>query len=196
MTSSAFLVSEPIRLCTPLTHEAVRKLTVGDRVLLSGDVYTARDAAHARLVQALDANEDLPIPLEGQIIYYVGPAPTRPGAVIGPAGPTTAGRMDPYTPPLLARGLKGMIGKGHRSAALREAMLAHSAVYFVTVGGAAALVAARIKRVEMVAYPDLGTEAIRRIQVEDFPVLVANDVHGGDLFELGRALYGRDEREG
>jgi fumarate hydratase subunit beta len=179
-----------------LTQDVVRELTVGDRVLLSGVVYTARDAAHKRLVQTLEAKEELPIPLKGQIIYYVGPAPARPGAVIGPAGPTTAGRMDPYTPPLLARGLKGMIGKGNRSAAVREALTVHSAVYFVTVGGAAALVAARIKKVDLVAYSDLGTEAIRRLQVEDFPVLVANDVKGADLFELGRAAYGREKDPG
>lgn len=183
---------EAMRLHTPLTDEVVQALKAGDRVLLSGVLYTARDAAHRRLVEALEAGEALPIPLAGQVIYYVGPAPARPGAVIGSAGPTTAGRMDPYTPPLLAQGLKGMIGKGKRNAVVRQALVAHTAVYFVTVGGAAALVAERIKKVELVAYQDLGTEAIRRLEVADFPLVVANDAHGGDLFELGRAAYQRE----
>jgi fumarate hydratase subunit beta len=187
---------EAIRLTTPLTDEVVRRLKVGDRVLLSGVVYTARDAAHKRLVEALEAGEALPIPLEGQVIYYVGPAPARPGDVIGPAGPTTAGRVDPYTPPLLARGLKGMIGKGKRNAEVRQALVAHTAVYFVTVGGAAALVAERIKRVDLIAYEDLGTEAIRRLEVEDLPLVVANDAYGADLFEHGRVTYRRSAESG
>ena len=184
---------DPIHIHTPLTDESVQSLKAGDRVLLSGVVYTARDAAHKRLVEALEAGQEAPFPLEGQIIYYVGPSPARPGAVIGSAGPTTASRVDPYTPPLLARGLKGMIGKGKRNDQVRQALVAHSAVYFVTVGGAAALVAERIKKVDMVAYEDLGTEAIRRLEVEDFPLVVANDIHGDDLFEIGRAAYRREE---
>jgi fumarate hydratase subunit beta len=172
----------------------VKGLKVGDRVLLSGIIYTARDAAHQRLMAALEAGVELPIPLEGQIIYYVGPAPARPGELIGPAGPTTAGRVDPYTPPLLSRGLKGMIGKGKRNGAVRQALSQYKAVYFVTVGGAAALIAERIQAVELVAYPDLGTEAIYRLEVEAFPLVVANDIYGADLFEQGQAAYRRQER--
>jgi len=180
------------RLETPLTDEAVRRLRAGDRVLLSGVVYTARDAAHKRMAEALAAGQALPIPLEGQVIYYVGPSPARPGETIGSAGPTTSTRMDPYTPALLARGLRATIGKGYRSALVRQAMVAHGAVYFVAVGGAAALVARRVRQVELVAYPDLGAEAIRRLRVEDFPVVVGNDTLGGDLFEAGRAAYRRE----
>jgi fumarate hydratase subunit beta len=182
---------DAIALRPPLTDDDVMRLRVGDAVTLSGCIYTARDAAHQRLAEALQAGQPLPIPLQGQIIYYVGPAPARPGQIIGPAGPTTAGRVDVYTPPLLARGLKGMIGKGKRSAAVRAAMTAQRAVYFVLVGGAAALIADRIKQVEVVAYADLGTEAIHRFTVEDLSVIVANDAHGGDLFEQGRAAYAR-----
>ncbi len=180
-----------IRLYTPLTNEVIHSLNVGNRVLLSGTVYTARDAAHKRLVDALATGKTLPIPLAGQVIYYVGPAPARPGSIIGPAGPTTASRVDSYTLPLLTYGLKGMIGKGKRGRDVRDALIGHTAVYFVTVGGAAALVANCIKKVELVAYHDLGTEAIRRLEVVDFPLVVANDVHGADLFELGQATYRR-----
>ncbi len=181
-----------IHLKTPLTDETVRQLKVGDHVLLSGVVYTARDAAHQRMAAALAAGEPLPIPLEGQVIYYVGPAPARPGEVIGSAGPTTASRVDPYTPALLARGLKGTIGKGKRHDTVRRAMIEHTAVYFVAVGGAAALIADRIKTVDLIAYPDLGTEAIYRLTVEDFPLVVGNDVYGNDLFEAGQAAYRRN----
>jgi fumarate hydratase subunit beta len=180
-----------IQIQTPLTDEVVKSFLVGQRVLLTGVVYTARDTAHQRLVATLEAGETLPIPLAGQIIYYVGPAPARPGEVIGSAGPTTASRVDPYTPALLKQGLKGMIGKGKRSMAVRQAMQTYDAVYFVTVGGAAALVAERVKKVELVAYADLDTEAIRRLEVEDFPLVVANDVYGADLFEQGQAAYRR-----
>ncbi len=181
-----------IRLQTPLADEVVRSLRAGERVLLSGVVYAARDAAHQRLAQALQAGQALPLPLEGQVIYYVGPSPARPGETIGSAGPTTSTRMDPYTPALLARGLKGTIGKGYRGAEVRRAMVEHGAVYFVAVGGAAALVAGRIREVELVAYEDLGAEAIRRLRVEDFPLVVGNDTLGGDLFEAGRAAYRRE----
>lgn len=180
-----------IRLHTPLTDEAVRQLKVGDHVLLSGVIYTARDAAHQRMAAALVAGESLPIPLEGQVIYYVGPAPARLGEVIGSAGPTTASRVDPYTPALLARGLKATIGKGKRNDTVRHAMVDHAAVYLVAVGGAAALIADRIKTVDLIAYPDLGTEAIYRLTVEDFSLVVGNDVYGGDLFEAGQAAYRR-----
>ncbi len=180
-----------IAVTAPLNDTVVRQLRVGDRVSLSGIIYTARDAAHQRLKAAIDAGEDLPIPLEGQVIYYVGPAPARPGAVTGPAGPTTAARVDPLTPPLLVRGLKGMIGKGKRDATVRAAIVQYGAVYLVAVGGAAALIAEAIKSVEVVAYGDLGTEAIHRLVVVDFPLIVGNDCVGGDLFEQGRARYRR-----
>ena len=186
------LAGEPVALTTPLSAAATRDLRVGQRIVLSGVVYTARDAAHQRLAEALAAGQTPPIPLAGQVIYYVGPAPARPGAVIGPAGPTTAGRVDYFTPALLAQGLKGMIGKGKRSAAVREAMVEHGAVYFVMVGGAAALIAQHIRESTLVAYPDLGTEAIYRLVVEALPMVVANDVHGDDLFEQGQAQYRRE----
>ena len=181
-----------IRLTTPLTDETVRRLRVGEQVSLSGRIYTARDAAHQRMAEALQAGQALPIPLAGQVIYYVGPAPARPGEIIGPAGPTTAGRVDLYTPQLLALGLKGMIGKGKRSAEVRRAIAEHGAVYFAMVGGAAALIAERIRQVDLVAYADLGTEAIYQLVVDDLRMVVANDVYGADLFEAGRARYRRE----
>ncbi len=181
------------RVSLPLDDATARSLRVGDRVLLSGIVYTARDAAHRRMVDTLERGEPLPIPLEGQVIYYVGPSPARPGEIIGSAGPTTSTRMDSFTPTLLRHGLKGMIGKGSRSAAVRQALEESGAVYFVTVGGAAALIARRIKDVELIAYPDLGTEAIYRLRVEDFPAVVANDCFGGDLYESGKAAFRREE---
>ena len=184
--------AEPlVALTTPLTDAVARRLRVGQRVTLTGTLYTARDAAHERLANALAAGQPLPIPLEGQIIYYVGPAPAKPGAIIGPAGPTTAGRVDFFTPALLAQGLKGMVGKGKRSAAVRAAIVAHGAVYFVMVGGAAALISEHIRSVTTVAYADLGTEAIARYEVEDLPMVVANDAAGGDLYEQGQAAYQR-----
>ncbi len=183
-----------ILLQIPLTTDIIQSLKTGDRVYLSGSIYTARDAAHKRLIEMLQAGDSTPFSLAGQVIYYVGPSPARPGEIIGSAGPTTASRVDPYTPQLLERGLKGMIGKGKRNQAVRDAMQMHQAVYFVTVGGAAALVAQCIKQVEMVAYPDLGTEAIRKLVVENFPLVVANDVHGKDLFEQGRVAYQRSSR--
>ena len=182
-----------IQLRTPLTDTYIRRFRVGDQVSLSGVIYTARDAAHKRLTQSLIAGRPLPIPIVEQIIYYVGPAPAKPGMVIGPAGPTTASRVDTYTPQLLEAGLKGMIGKGKRSIAVREAMVQHKAVYFVLVGGAAALIADHILKVDVVAYDDLSTEAIRRLEVEALPMIVANDVYGNDLFEMGQAKYRRKE---
>ncbi len=178
-----------VHITTPLTDAVVRALKVGDQVTLSGVIYGARDAAHKRMAAALEAGGELPIPLAGQIIYYVGPAPARPGDVIGPAGPTTASRMDPYTPLLLAHGLKGMIGKGSRDESVREALKRHNAVYLATVGGAAALIAGCIQQVEVVAYGDLGAEAIHRVVVEGFPLVVANDAHGGDLYRQGKAAW-------
>jgi len=172
----------PIRLTAPLTDEDVMRLRAGQQVLISGIVYTARDAAHKRMSDALGNGEDLPFDVRGQVIYYVGPSPAPPGRVIGAAGPTTAGRMDRYTPELLARGLKGTIGKGPRSAEVREALKRHRAVYFGGIGGAGALLSQCIKSAELIAYGDLGTEAIRRLEVEDFPAIVVNDCHGGDAY--------------
>jgi fumarate hydratase subunit beta len=185
-------VASTIRLHTPLSDEDVDQLKIGDKVLLSGVIYTGRDAAHKRLVELIDAGKELPIDIRGQIIYYVGPSPAKPGKPIGSAGPTTSYRMDPYAPALIAQGLKGMIGKGPRGAGVVEAMKEHRAVYLGAVGGAAALIARAIKKAEVVAYEDLGPEAIRRLEVEDLPVIVAQDAHGGDLFQEGVAKYRQD----
>lgn len=178
---------------TPVTTEDLRDLRTGDKVSISGVIYTARDAAHARLVQLLDEGQELPIELQGQMIYYAGPTPARPGKVSGSVGPTTSYRMDPYAPRLIEQGLKGMIGKGVRSQEVRTAMQTHGAVYFAAVGGAAALLAERIHSVELVAYEDLGAEAIRRLIVEEFPVIVVNDMYGGDLYEEGQRPYQKEE---
>lgn len=182
-------MAEPIKIKTPLSDEDVQNLKIGDSVLITGKIYTARDAAHKRLIDLIQKGESLPFDMKGQIIYYVGPAPAKPGYVIGPAGPTTSGRCDPYTPALLLLGLKGMIGKGTRSKEVREAMEKHKAVYFAATGGAAALISKNIKAVKIIAYEDLGPEAIRELEVEDFPVIVANDAHGGDLYEEGTKKY-------
>jgi len=160
----------------------LERLRAGDSVLLSGVVYTARDAAHARLAALLAEGKPLPVDLAGQVIYYVGPTPAKPGQVIGSAGPTTAGRMDSFTPALLAAGLKGMIGKGLRNQSVREAIVQHKAVYFAATGGAAALLAKRIVSCEVVAYEDLGCEAIHRLEVRDLPLVVINDCAGGDFY--------------
>ena len=175
----------------PLTDETLKELKAGDDILLSGVIYVGRDAAHKRMVEALDQGKPLPFDIRGQTIYFMGPSPAKPGQPIGSAGPTTSGRMDAYSPRLIAEGLKGMIGKGMRSQAVKDAMKKHKAVYFAATGGAAALIAKRIKASEVVAYEDLGTEAIRKLQVEDFPVIVANDCWGGDLFEEGLKTYSR-----
>ncbi|MBN2809812.1 MAG: Fe-S-containing hydro-lyase [Deltaproteobacteria bacterium] len=180
-----------IRLTPPLSDEVVASLKSGDRVLITGTIYTGRDAAHKRLVDLLDQGEPLPIPLQGEIIYFVGPTPAKPGKAIGSAGPTTSYRMDSYSPRLLAEGLKGMIGKGGRSAAVRAAITEYRGIYFAATGGAGALLAQRIKKAEVVAYADLGPEAIRRIEVEDFPVVVINDIYGNDLYEQGVLAYKR-----
>ncbi len=164
---------------------------MGTQVLISGVIYTARDAAHQRLVQALDKDDRLSFDLNGQTIYYVGPSPARPGQIISSAGPTTSGRMDIYTPRLIAAGIRAMIGKGNRSPAVKEAIKKHKAVYLTAIGGAGALIAKSIKQVAVIAYEDLGTEAIRRLTVENFPAIVANDIYGGDLFEQGKAKYQR-----
>jgi len=175
----------------PLSNDTVDQLRAGDRVLISGIVFTARDAAHKRLVELIRENRPLPVDLAGQIIYYVGPTPAPPGRPIGAAGPTTSYRMDPYAPVLIEKGLKGMIGKGMRGDAVIEAMQRHRAVYFAATGGAGALISKAIKRAEVVAYADLGTEAIRRLEVEEFPAIVVCDAHGNDLYREGRLKYRR-----
>lgn len=179
----------PIPLTPPLSDEDVEALRIGDRVSITGVLYAARDAAHKRLVELLDQGGALPIDVCGQIIYFVGPTPPKPGQVIGSAGPTTGGRMDAYSPRLMRLGLKGMIGKGNRSREVIQAMKQYKCVYFGAIGGTGALLAKTIRSAEVVAYPELGTEAIRRLVVENFPAIVINDVYGHDLYEEGRRQY-------
>jgi len=178
-----------ISLTTPLSDDVVEKLRIGQRVLLNGVIYTGRDAAHKKLVDLLDQGKELPFELKGQVIYYVGPSPAKPGQVIGSAGPTTSGRMDAYAPRLIALGLKGMIGKGKRIPEVIKAIKQYKSVYFAAVGGAAALIARSIKECSVVAYPELGPEAIHRLVVENFPVIVVNDTLGGDLYDEGVKIY-------
>ena len=179
------------KLTTPLTDEDIEKLHAGDSVLLSGVVYTARDAAHARLVALLREGKPLPVDLTGQVVYYVGPTPAKPGQVIGSAGPTTSGRMDSFVGELLAVGLKGMIGKGLRDRAVVEAIREHKAVYFAATGGAAALLAKHIISCQVIAYEDLGCEAIHRLEVVDLPLVVINDAFGADFYRENQARYSR-----
>lgn len=181
-----------MHLTTPLTDEAIEQLHAGDKVTITGVIYVGRDAAHKRLVAALDAGQPLPFDPRGQIVYYMGPSPAKPGQPIGSAGPTTSGRMDAYAPRLMAVGLKGMIGKGNRSQPVRDAMRQYRAVYFAAIGGAGALIARSIKAAEVVAYDDLGAEALRRLEVVDFPAIVVNDVRGGDAYEDGIRQYSRE----
>jgi fumarate hydratase subunit beta len=176
-------------ITSPIDAKIIEKLTAGTRVLISGVVYTARDAAHQRLIKALEKGNKLPFDLKGQTLYYMGPSPPRPGQVIGAAGPTTSRRMDKYTPRLLAASVRAMMGKGSRSPEVKEAMKKHKAVYFATIGGAGALLAKSVKKAEVIAYEDLGVEAILRLDVENFPAIVANDIYGGDLFEQEKAKY-------
>lgn len=178
-----------IRISTPLTEDKVKTLKAGDRVLISGVIYTARDAAHKKMVELLDENKPLPIDVKDAIIYYVGPSPAKPGKAIGSAGPTTSYRMDPYAPRLLDLGLRGMIGKGSRSKDVIESIKKNCAVYFAAIGGAAALMAKSIKEAEVVAYDELGSEAIRKLRVEDLPVMVVVDCQGNDLYEIGQREY-------
>ena len=173
----------------PLSDEAVADLRAGDDVLLSGTMYVGRDSAHKRIVEALDQGKPLPFDIKGQTIYYMGPSPAKPGHAIGSAGPTTSGRMDSYSPRLMAEGLRGMVGKGMRSAPVKEAMKQHRAVYFAAIGGAGALISKAIKKSDVIAYEELGAEALLRIEVADFPVIVINDIYGGDLYEEGKARY-------
>jgi len=185
-------MAEPKRITTPLTDNVVESLKIGEAVLISGVIYTGRDSAHKRLVETLDKGEELPVDLRGQIIYYAGPAPAKPGNPIGSIGPTTSYRMDPYAPRLIAHGLKGMIGKGNRNDEVVTAQKKHKAVYFGAIGGAAALMAKAVKTAEVVAYEDLGPEAVRRLEVEDFPAVVVNDCYGGDLYKEGMEKYRRE----
>jgi fumarate hydratase subunit beta len=178
-----------IDIKTPLDEETIKKLKAGDQVFITGVIYTARDAAHKRLVEALDRGEKLPFDLTNQTVYYMGPSPAKPGQVIGSAGPTTSGRMDSYAPRLMAAGLKGMIGKGNRSQAVKDAIKKYKAIYFAAIGGAGALISKSIKKAEVIAYEDLGAEAIRRLEVEKFPATVINDIYGDDLYEQGKAKY-------
>jgi fumarate hydratase subunit beta len=173
----------------PLTDEVLADLRAGDNVLLSGVMYVARDAAHKRIVDALDQGKPLPFDIRGQTIYFMGPSPAKPGQVIGSAGPTTSGRMDAYSPRLIAEGLKGMVGKGMRSPAVKDAIKKHKAVYMAAIGGTGALIARTIKKSDVVAYEELGAEAVLRLEVKDFPATVINDIYGGDLYEEGKAKY-------
>ncbi len=179
----------PKKINLPLTDEILAGLRAGDNVLLSGTIYAARDTAHQRLVALLKAGKTLPLDIRGQTFYYMGPSPARPPRVIGAAGPTTSVRMDSFSPALMEAGLKGMIGKGNRSLAVREAIRKYRAVYFAAIGGAGALLSRCIKKAEIVAFPELGAEAIRCLQVEDFPATVINDIYGADLYEEGKAKF-------
>jgi fumarate hydratase subunit beta len=180
------------KITTPLTDETVAGLKAGDSVLITGIIYTGRDLAHARLVEALDAGKELPFEPKGAIIYYVGPSPAKPGKPIGSAGPTTSYRMDKYAPRLMDVGLKGMIGKGNRTRPVLDSMKKNKAVYFAAVGGAAALISKSIKEARVIAYEELGPEAVRELGVEDFPAIVVNDAEGNDLYEQGTAEFRKE----
>jgi len=184
-------MAKTVKLTSPLTDQDVLQLAIGDTVLVSGVIYTARDAAHKRLVDLLAKGEPLPMDLAGQIMYYVGPSPARPGRVIGAAGPTTSYRMDTYAPTLIKLGLKAMIGKGKRAPSVIDAMKAYNAVYLGATGGAGALISQRIKAAEVIAFPELGPEAVHRLEVENFPTIVINDCQGRDLYEQGVRQYRR-----
>ena len=177
------------KITTPLTKDKVKDLKAGDSVLITGTIYTARDAAHKRLVDLLDKGEKLPFDVKDQIIYYVGPSPAKPGKALGSAGPTTSYRMDPYAPRLLDEGLNGMIGKGLRDENVINAIKRNTGVYFAAIGGAAALISKSIKEAELIAYEDLGAEAIRKLEVIDLPVLVVIDSEGNNLYEIGKSEY-------
>ena len=182
-------MNELFHLKTPLSSADIEPLRSGDRITITGILYTARDAAHRRLLELIKADKELPIPIEGQVIYYVGPSPAPPGRVIGAAGPTTSYRMDPFTPKLLELGLKGMIGKGRRSQEVKEAMVKHKAIYMAAIGGAGALMARAVREARVVVYEDLGPEAIRELKVEKLPIIVVNDTRGNDLYENGQKKY-------
>ncbi len=182
-------MTDPIKLTPPLTEEVIMRLRAGDRVLITGIIYTGRDMAHKHMVDGHNKGEKLPFDLAGQILYYTGPTPAPPEKPIGSAGPTTSYRMDKYTPTLLELGLKGMIGKGPRGQEVKDAIKKHKAVYFAAIGGAGALISRAIRKAEVIAYPELGTEAVMRLEVEDFPAVVVNDVHGSDLYQIGVEQY-------
>ena len=184
-------MSEVIKITTPLSDEVVDSLKSGDQVSIKGILYTARDAAHKRLIDLLDHGDELPFDIKGQIIYYVGPTPAKPGTIIGSAGPTTSYRMDTYAPRLMEVGMKGMIGKGNRTQSVIDAMVKYKSIYFAAIGGAGALVARSIKKVEIIAYEDLGPEAIRKMEVEDFQAVVVNDTRGNDVYKEGMNKYKR-----
>jgi fumarate hydratase subunit beta len=177
------------KIQSPLTEEAVRALRSGDKVFITGTIYTARDAAHMRMIESIEGNEPLPFDMEGQIIYYVGPSPEQPGAVIGACGPTTSYRMDDLTLPLLERGLRGMIGKGERSVEVIEGLKKFGAVYFAAIGGAGALLASSVVSSEVIAYSELGAEAVRKLEVVDFPAIVAIDAQGHNVYETERERF-------
>lgn len=177
------------RLKTPLSDEDIQNLKVGDSVLLTGRIYMARDAAHKRMIELLDKNESLPVDLKGEIIFYAGPCPPKPGQVIGPVAPTTAFRMDPYAPAMYKYGVIGTIGKGPRRQMVKDACKEYNAISFAAIGGLSTILSRKVKSEEVVAYEDLGPEAIRKLEVEDFPVLVAYDAHGQDLYEQEIAKY-------
>ncbi|MGH7388187.1 MAG: Fe-S-containing hydro-lyase [Candidatus Rokuibacteriota bacterium] len=179
-------------VATPLSDADVQSLKAGDRVRISGVIYTARDAAHGRLFPLIEQGQPLPIDVRGAIIYYTGPSPARPGDVVGSIGPTTASRMDKFTPALLRLGLKGTIGKGYRGQAVKDALKQFKGVYFGAIGGAGAVLSRHIEKLEVVAYEDLGTEAIRRLEVGGFPAIVINDCHGGDLYQDGQKQFARE----
>ncbi len=183
------IMDNVFHLKTPLCNQDIEPLRSGDRITISGILFTARDAAHRRLLELIEAGKALPIPIEGQVIYYVGPSPAPPGKVIGAAGPTTSYRMDPYSPKLLELGLKGMIGKGRRSKEVKEAMIKYKAVYMAAIGGAGALMARAVKEARVIAYEDLGPEAIRELKVEKLPAIVVNDILGDDLYLKGQKKY-------
>jgi len=182
-------MSQVYHLTTPLSEETTRQLKAGDIVYLSGTIYTARDAAHKRLVDLIEAGEELPFDLEGSVIYFVGPTPPKPGDPIGSAGPTTSYRMDSYSPILLKHGSKGMIGKGKRNQEVKDACVEYGGIYFGATGGAGALLGKQIKSAEVIAYEELGPEAVRKLEVVDFPVTVINDTYGADLYQAGREQY-------
>ncbi len=180
------------RIETPVSDEMIAGLRAGDRVLITGYLFTGRDSAHKKLIELVNQGKELPIDVKGQIIYYVGPTPARPGKPIGSAGPTTSYRMDSYAPILHELGLKGTIGKGSRSEEVKESLKKNKAVYLAAVGGAGALISKSIEDSEVIAYPELGPEAIRRVKVKDFPCIVINDIYGGDLYEEGKKEYRKE----
>jgi len=186
-------MSPTIKIIPPLTDDVILKLKAGDRVLITGVIYTGRDMAHKYMVEGHAKGEKLPFDPVGQILYYTGPTPAQPGKPIGSAGPTTSYRMDKYAPTLLTLGLKGMIGKGPRGQEVKDAIVASKAVYFAAIGGAGALISKSIRKAEVIAYPELGTEAVMRLEVQDFPAVVVNDAHGADLYQMGVEKYRESE---